>query len=128
MNRIRASIYWRHRFETVSALGVLLWGIMLLNPLETFTAYGIIYREMAKHANETVWGVGALIIGLLSLAGMMFRIKELRRIGMVGVIAFRMFTLVFVGVQSNWMAPAIIDFALWTAIAFLGYAGIDYDD
>jgi hypothetical protein len=125
MRTIQSSIFWQHRFETVSALGVLLWGVMLLNPTETFTFYGIIYREMAKHASENTWGFGALLIGVLSLAGMAWRVKILRRIGMIGVIAFRTFTLVFVGIQSGFLAPAVVDFCLWAAMALLAYENIN---
>lgn len=127
MKHWRASIYWRHRFETMSALGVLLWGIMLLNPMETFTAFGILYKEMARHANEITWGFGALAFGILPLAGMTFQLRPLRRIGMIGVIAYRTFTLVFVGVQSSWMAPAVADFTLWVSMAVLAYTSIDHD-
>ncbi len=57
--------YIRHRLETFSALGVIIWGSFLLNPfVDSFVRYAS-FGEMAKHGTENQWGAMAVIFGIV---------------------------------------------------------------
>lgn len=120
--------FFQHRFEFVTALGVLLWGAWLLNPfVDTFVRYVNVYAEMSKHATENQWGAGALVIGITGLFGLLRDNKHMRRASMLGALAFRAFTLMFVGLQTNFTANGVPDILLWTSIAMTAYIRIDRD-
>lgn len=119
--------YARYRLELFSALGVTLWGSFLVNPFVNNFAITNSYAEMAKHATENEWGTGAVIIGLISLIGIMFQEKSLRRAGMLGVLAFRTFTLILVGAQNHFLNTGTGDFFLWALMALVAYVRIDHE-
>lgn len=118
-----------HRFETVSALGVLLWGVWLLNPfVDSFVRFTNSYAEMAKHASENAWGAGAFLIGLTGIIGILKDNKHMRRAGMLGALTFRTFTLIFIGLQTHFSTSGIPDFSLWALMALMAYVRIDSVD
>jgi hypothetical protein len=115
-------------FEVIGAAGVFLWGIWLLNPfVETFARWSFSYVAMARWASENAWGSGAVLIGLTSFAGMALHKKPLRYAGTLGTLAFRAFTFILIGLQTNFSAQGIPDFFLWTLITLIAFYRIDND-
>lgn len=63
--------------EVLSGALLLVWGVVLLLPPPTFgTSPG--YAFMARLAPEGLWAVGALLLGLLQIGGMLYERLALR--------------------------------------------------
>lgn len=122
---MKLSIFWKHRFETISALGVMFWGAFLLNPFVSSFQIQPSYTKMADIANENVWGVCAALVGVIGLAGMYFNKSRARKFSMWGVVFYRTFTLLLIGTQNHFTNPGTGDFFLWVLIAIFAFMNIE---
>lgn len=113
--------------EVISALGVILWGVWLLNPLVlSFQQYSV-YGIMARYAREEIWGTLAVTAGLIIIVGLHIHSNLARRVGLIGVIFFRAFSFVFIGIQTEFSSNGIPDFFLWTVLAIYAYWKVEVE-
>lgn len=101
-----------------SALAAVLWGSWLLNPfLDSFALYARNFEQMNRIASEEAWGAFLVLAGTTLWLGMWRRSKWLRRLGAMGILIIRIFTLVLSGIQNNWSNSGLADFAVWVLMA-----------
>ena len=118
----------KHGAELVTAFGVGAWGVILLNPCsEAFTRFSSSLYEMGRHASENEWGAFALIIGAATAFGMIRDNKIIRIIALSSALAFRTFTLIFVGITTRGTSTAMGDFLLWSLIALYALYRVSND-
>lgn len=104
---------------SISSLGVLGWGIQLLNPL---TDVFVLYESQLSYfkdlyPNEWVWGVAGVLVGGMSLYGFIKQKKIICMFGLYGVLWFRILTILLVGFRTNFQSTGLYDFIAWVIIS-----------
>ena len=118
----------KHGAELVTAAGVGLWGLILLNPYSAaFSVFSASLREMEKHATENEWGAFAVFIAATCAFGLIRKVKTIRVIGLSSALAFRVFTLIFIGITTKGVSTGIGDFLLWSLIALYALYRVSND-
>lgn len=110
--------------ELISAMAVISWGVMLLNPYYNAFAVGP-YREIARHMTEHTLGLIAVCFGLVALTGLLAGSRPARKFGLLLVLAFRLFSFVFVGLSSQFRATGLPDYFFWSVLAVIALVQVD---
>lgn len=53
--------------EVLTGFLAIVWGLVILSPIDTFTHFPIVYAPMRHIAPEPLWGLFVIILGLISL-------------------------------------------------------------
>lgn len=85
--------------EVVGLVILVMWGVWLLAPTETF-ASSRMYLPMARFAREELWGAAALAFGASGLLGWRDGSKTARLLGAVAAGVFYGFVALAVGAGS----------------------------
>jgi hypothetical protein len=107
---------------TAAALSTytMLWGVWLSNPFWQVFNQSPLYRWMADVASETVWGLGAVSVGVIMLYGVIRSSKKSLTIG--AFVGFIHWLLIAVGYfAGSWQNTGGI-----TSIFMATYCGVIY--
>ena len=116
------------RVGLYAGLAMLTWGLILLQPFETFKAFGGIYSLMGQYAPENVWAIAFITAGASLFLGELYRYRPLILAGAIGVMVGRLFIAILTGIYSQWAATGVPDHALWAMMALVAFLGALRDE
>ena len=120
----RASVYrWvdyllDRGVETMSVLYALGWGVSLINPVTHTFESAAAYHAMAGWANENVWAIWFLLIGIITFTAVMKRWCQLARWSLTSLAATWAFVATMIYL-SNPASVATLSYALLFVMTLL---------